>query len=100
MVPFSWYVILSALVFMIGLVGVLTRRNLIIIFLSIELMLNGVNILLVASSHYLQAIQGQVLVFFVIMVAASEAAIGLALILLIWRNRATVSIDDLSLMRG
>lgn len=100
MVPVTWYIILSALLFTIGVVGVLTRRNIFIILMSIELMLNAANINLVAFSHYLQSITGQVFVIFVITVAAAEAAVALGLIILIARNRDTVHVDDLTLMKG
>ena len=99
-VPLSWYVILSAVVFSIGIFGFLTRRNIIIMFLSIELMLNGVNISLIAFSHYLQDLRGQVFVFFVIAVAAAEAAIGLAIIMALFRNKATAHVDDMNEMKG
>ena len=79
MVPLNWYLMLSAVVFMIGVFGFLTRRNIIIMFMSVELMLNAVNISLVAFSHYLQDMRGQILVIFIITVAAAEAAIGLAI---------------------
>lgn len=99
-VPLSWYLILSAIVFSIGIFGFLTRRNIIIMFLSIELMLNGVNISLIAFSHYLQDLRGQVFVFFVIAVAASEAAIGLAIIMALFRNKATAHVDEMNEMKG
>lgn len=99
-VPLSWYLILSAVVFSIGIFGFLTRRNIIIMFLSIELMLNGVNISLIAFSHYLQDLRGQVFVFFVIAVAAAEAAIGLAIIMALFRNKATAHVDDMNEMKG
>lgn len=100
MVPLNWYLMLSAVVFMIGVFGFLTRRNIIIMFLSIELMLNGVNISLVSFSHYLQDMRGQILVFFIITVAAAEAAIGLALILALFRNKATAHVDEMTEMKG
>ncbi len=100
MVPLSWYMGLSAAVFSIGIFGFLTRRNIIIMFMSIELMLNAVNINLVAMSHYLQDIRGQVMVMFIIAVAAAEAAIGLAIIIAIFRNRATVHVDEINEMKG
>lgn len=99
MVPLSAYVILSALLFTIGVVGVLIRRNAIAIFLSVELMFNAVNIALVAFSHYLQSLSGQVFVFFVITVAAAEAAVGLAIVIMIYRSRATVNVDEFNLLR-
>ncbi len=100
MVPLSWYIVLSAIVFSIGMFGFLVRRNLIIIFLSIELMLNSVNISLAAFSHYLQSINGQILVFFVITVAAAEAAIGLAILIAFYRNKPTVEADEINLLKG
>src|SRR3990172_2848108 len=89
MVPLNWYLMLSAAVFSIGVFGFLTRRNIIIMFMSIELMLNAVNISLVSFSHYLQDMRGQILVFFIITVAAAEAAIGLAIIIPLFRNKTT-----------
>ncbi|HDZ62367.1 MAG TPA: NADH-quinone oxidoreductase subunit NuoK [Nitrospirae bacterium] len=100
MVPLSWYVVLSAVVFSIGVFGFLARRNLIIVFLSIELMLNSVNISLAAYSHYLQSMRGQMLVFFVIAVAAAEAAIGLAILVAFYKNKATVNVDEINIMKG
>ncbi len=91
---------LSALVFSVGVIGFLIRRNIIIMFISIELMLNAVNISLVAFSHYLQSMRGQILVFFIITVAAAEAAIGLALLIAFFRNKTTVSVDEINLMKG
>jgi len=99
-VPLSWYIVLSAVVFSIGVFGFLTRRNLIIIFMSIELMLNSVNISLVAFSHYLQSMKGQIIVFFIITVAAAEAAIGLAILIAFFRNKATVKVDEINLLKG
>lgn len=100
MVPLSWYIVLSALMFSIGVFGFLSRRNLIIIFMSIELMLNSVNISLIAFSHYLQSMRGQILVFFVITVAAAEAAIGLAILIAFYKNNPTVKADEISLLKG
>ena len=90
---------LSAALFMIGVIGVLVRRNIIIIFMSIELILNAVNINLVALSDQLQNLVGQVFVVFVIAVAAAEAAVGLGIIIAFYRNKETVNIDEMSLMR-
>ena len=90
---------LSAALFMIGVVGVLVRRNLIVVFMSIELMLNAVNINLVAYSHQLQNAIGQVFAIFVIAVAAAEAAVGLGIILAFYRNKETVNIDEMNVMR-
>jgi len=92
--------ILSTVVFAIGVFGFLSRRNIIIIFMSIELMLNGVNINLIALSHYLQDLRGQILAFFVIAVAASEAAIGLAIVIALFRNKATAHVDEIHEMKG
>ena len=99
MVPLSYYMILSAVVFLIGLVGVLIRRNIIIILLSIELMLNATNINFVAFSHYLNDISGQVFVFFALTVAAAEVAVGLAIIIALHRDKATVNVEELNLMK-
>jgi len=100
MVPLNWYLMLSAAVFSIGVFGFLTRRNIIIMFMSIELMLNAVNISLVAFSHYLQDLRGQILVFFIITVAAAEASIGLAIIIALFKNKNTVHVDEMNEMKG
>tara|TARA_B100000949_G_scaffold186896_1_gene169262 strand:+ start:174 stop:482 length:309 start_codon:yes stop_codon:yes gene_type:complete len=94
------YTILSAALFSIGMIGVLVRRNIIIIFMAIELMLNAVNINLVAYSRQLENLVGQVFVVFVIAVAAAEAAIGLGIILAFFRNKETVNIDEMNVMRS
>jgi NADH-quinone oxidoreductase subunit K len=91
--------LLSAALFIIGVIGVLVRRNIIIIFMSIELMLNAVNINLVAYSSQLHSVVGQVFAVFVIAVAAAEAAVGLGIILAFYRNKETVNIDEMNLMR-
>ncbi|MFZ3138806.1 MAG: NADH-quinone oxidoreductase subunit NuoK [Thermodesulfovibrionales bacterium] len=100
MVPLSWYMVLSMVVFAIGVFGFLARRNIIIMFMSIELMLNAVNINLIALSHYLQDMRGQILAFFVIAVAAAEAAIGLAIVIALFRNKATAHVDEIKEMQG
>ncbi len=100
MVPLHWYMWLGAAVFSVGIFGFLTRRNVIIMFLSIELMLNGVNISLVSLSHYMQDLRGQVLTLFIIAVAAAEAAIGLAIVIAVFRNRQTVHVDEIKEMKG
>ena len=92
--------ILSTVVFTIGVFGFLSRKNIIIIFMSIELMLNAVNINLISLSHYLQDLRGQILAFFVIAVAAAEAAIGLAIVIALFRNKATAHIDEIHEMKG
>ena len=98
-VPISWYLILGAILFTIGAVGVLVRRNVIVIFLSIELMLNAVNLVFVAFSRQLHSMDGQVVVFFIMTVAAAEAAVGLAIIIAAFRNRETMNADELNLLR-
>jgi NADH-quinone oxidoreductase subunit K len=99
-VPLSYYMILSAIVFLTGMVGVLIRRNIIILLLSIELMLNATNINFVAFSYYLQDTAGQVFVFFALTVAAAEVAVGLAIILALYRGKATVNVEEFNLMKG
>jgi NADH-quinone oxidoreductase subunit K len=99
MVPLSSYLILSAVLFTIGVLGVLVRRNILIIFMSIELMLNAVNLALVAFSREFGSADGQVFVFLVMTVAAAEAAVGLAIIICLFRNRKSVNVDDLNLMK-
>jgi len=94
------YLVLGGIIFTIGMIGVLIRRNLIVMFMSLELMLNGVNINLAAFSNYLQNMTGQVFIVFVMAVAAAEAAIGLALIITLFRNKQTVNADELNIMRG
>jgi len=93
------YLSLSATTFVIGVVGVLARRNAIIVFMSIELMLNSVNLSLVAFSAFLGDVTGQMLVFFVMTVAAAEAAVGLAIIIALFRNKQTVNIDDINILK-
>ena len=100
MVPLNWYIILSAVIFMIGVGGFLVRRNLFIMLMSIELMLNAVNLSLVAFSHYLQDMKGQIFVIFIITVAAAEAAIGLAIIVSLFRNKQTIHADEITEMKG
>ena len=99
MVPMSYFVGLSAVLFAIGVAGVLLRRNIIVIFMSIEIMLNAVNLAFVALGRRLGSMDGQVIVFFVMTVAAAEAAVGLAIIISVFRNRATINADELNLMR-
>jgi NADH-quinone oxidoreductase subunit K len=99
-VPLTHYLVLSAVLFVLGAVGVLTRRNGLIMFMSIELMLNAVNLTLVAYSRALGDMAGHILVFMVMTVAAAEAAVGLAIVWSIFRTRTTVNIDDLTLMKG
>jgi len=99
MITPTHYMMLSAALFIIGVIGVLVRRNLIVVFMSIELILNAVNINLVAYSQQLQNTIGQVFAIFVIAVAAAEAAVGLGIILAFYRNKETVNIDEMNVMR-
>ena len=99
MVPVSWYLLLAAVMFAIGAFGALTRRNGIAIFLSIELMLNAANLSLVAYSRQLHDLTGQMVVFFALAVAAAEAAVGLALFVAVFRQRRTIDVNRLNLMR-
>jgi len=98
-VPLAYYLCLSAALFAIGAVGVLTRRNVIVVFMCIELMLNAVNLTLIAFSAYLGSIAGQALVLFVMAVAAAESAVGLAIVISVYRNRQTVNIDDINILK-
>jgi NAD(P)H-quinone oxidoreductase subunit 4L len=98
--PIAYFLVLSALIFCIGVYGVLSRSNAVMVLLSIELMLNAVNINLVAFSTMFEAgVQGQVFALFVIAVAAAEVGVGLAIVILIYRNRQSVDVDDMSLMK-
>ncbi|HEX7078010.1 MAG TPA: NADH-quinone oxidoreductase subunit NuoK [Candidatus Eisenbacteria bacterium] len=99
-VPLLWYQMLAAILFTIGVVGVLVRRSALVIFMSIELMLNAVNLSFVAFSRQYGSMDGHVFVFFVMAVAAAEVAIGLAIIVAIFRNRETASVDDVHLLKG
>jgi NADH-quinone oxidoreductase subunit K len=98
-VPLSWYLILSAVLFVLGAAGFVFRRSIITVFMSIELMLNAVNLSLVAFSYRWAKIDGQVFTFFVMVVAAAEAAVGLAIILTVFKNRATLAVDDVASMK-
>ncbi len=99
-VPLQAYLILSAALFTIGVVGVLIRRNVLIIFMAIELMLNAVNLSFIAFSRFLTSMDGQVIVFFVMAVAAAEVALGLAIIIALYRNKESVNVDEINLLRG
>jgi NADH-quinone oxidoreductase subunit K len=99
-VPLSWYLILSAVLFTLGVAGFLLRRNVIAVFMSIELMLNGVNLSFVTFSYQLKQVNGHIFSFFVMVVAAAEAAVGLAIILTVFKNRSTLNIDDVSSMKN
>jgi len=100
MVPVSYYFALSAVLFALGALGVLIRRNAIIIFMSVELMLNAANLLFVAFARMYEALQGQIYVFFVISVAAAEVAVGLAIIVAIFRTKKSIDIDEMSSLKG
>ena len=100
MVPIAYYIILSAILFTIGVVGVLVRRNALIIFMSIELMLNAANLTFVAFGSFLQNFSGQIFVFFVIAVAAAEVAVGLALIVEIFKSKRSIDVDQMSSLKG
>jgi len=99
MIPITHYLILSALLFSVGVAGVISSRNLIVMFMSIELMLNAANLSIIAFSRYLNIMDGHVIVFLVLTVAAAEAAVGLAIIIAIFRNRATINADRFSLFK-
>lgn len=99
MIPISWYLALAVGLFTIGAVGVIVRRNVISMMLAIELMLNSVNLTLVTFSSYFQELSGQVLVFFVMVVAAAEAGVGLAIVVLLFRNRETMNVDEASMLK-
>ena len=99
MIPLSYYVTLSGIVFLTGVVGVLLRRNIIIILLSVELMLNATNINFVAFSYYLGNVAGQVFVFFALTVAAAEVAVGLAIIIALYRSKASINVDEFQLLK-
>lgn len=100
MIPLSWPLALSAIVFTIGVVGVLTRRNALVIFMSVELMLNAANLAFVAFGRELKTLDGQVFVFFVMTVAAAEVAVGLAIIVNLFRLRESVFVDEINLLKG
>ncbi|HTP80478.1 MAG TPA: NADH-quinone oxidoreductase subunit NuoK [Bacteroidota bacterium] len=99
MVPIQHYLILSAILFFTGAAGVLARRNAIIVFMSIELMLNSANLTLVAFSAYLGDVTGQMLAFFVMTVAAAEAAVGLAIVIALFRKKQSVNLDEINLLK-
>ena len=100
MIPLSWYMALAVVLFCIGVCGFLTRRNIIMMLLSLELMLDGVNLNLVALSHYLDSVRGQAFTFFIITVAACEAAIGLGIAIALYRSRKAVHVDTITELKG
>jgi NADH-quinone oxidoreductase subunit K len=99
-VPLAWYLILSAVLFSLGIAGFLFRKSVITIFMSIELMLNAVNLSFVAFSYQLKQVNGHIFTFFVMVVAAAEAAVGLAIILTVFKNRATLNVDEMNSMKN
>jgi len=98
-VPLSWYLILSAILFALGVAGFIFRRNIITVFMSIELMLNAVNLSFVTFSYQFKQVDGHIYSFFVMVVAAAEAAVGLAIILTVFKNRSTLMIDEVNSMK-
>jgi NADH-quinone oxidoreductase subunit K len=99
-VPTSWFLMLGAALFVLGAAGFLFRRNIITVFMSIELMLNAVNLSFIAFAYQLKQVDGHLFAFFVMVVAAAEAAVGLAIILTVYRNRATLNIDEVDSMKN
>jgi len=99
MVPLAYYLMLSGVIFSIGVLGFLVRRNMLVIFMSIELMLNAVNLSLVAFARQFGSVDGQIFVFLIMTVAAAEAAVGLAIIIAFFRNKKSANVDDLNLMK-
>ena len=100
MVTAGWYMALAAVLFSIGTAGVLVRRNALVMFMSIELMLNAVNLTFVAAGNELGLIEGQVAVLFIIVVAAAEVTVGLAILVAVFRRRSTANVDELAALRG
>jgi len=98
-VPIAWYLVLSAALFSLGVCGFLIKRNIITVFMSIELMLNGVNLAFIAFANRWHQVDGQIFVFFVMVVAAAEAAVGLAIIIAVFRSRNTLNVDQIDLMK-
>ncbi|MFN7937383.1 MAG: NADH-quinone oxidoreductase subunit NuoK [Bryobacteraceae bacterium] len=99
-VPLNWYLTLSAILFALGVAGFIFRRNIITVFMSIELMLNAVNLSFIAFSYQLRQVDGHIFSFFVMVVAAAEAAVGLAIILTVFKNRATLAIDEVNSLKN
>jgi NADH-quinone oxidoreductase subunit K len=99
LIPLSYYIALSSILFIVGIIGVLIRRNFIIILMAVEVMLNAANINLVAFSYYLESLAGQVVALFVIAIAAGEAAVGLAIIILVFRGKIATNVDQINLLK-
>ena len=100
MVPLTWYVALGAVLFVTGAAGVLLRRNILIVLMSLELMLNSVNINLVAFSHFLGDLRGQIIAIFVIAITAAEVAVALGILVALVRNKPTLEVDEVTIMKG
>jgi NADH-quinone oxidoreductase subunit K len=100
MISLSHYLVLAAALFTLGVMGVFVRRNAIVIFMCIELMLNAVNLTFIAIARYLHGLEGQIFVFFVMTVAAAEVAVGLAIIVVVFRRRETIRLDEIHVLRG
>jgi NADH-quinone oxidoreductase subunit K len=99
-VPASYYLVLSAILFSVGVAGVLIRRNALVVFMSVEMMLNAANLTLITYSRFLGDVQGQVFVLLVIAVAAAEVAVGLAIVVALYRHKATTDVDEANLLKG
>ena len=98
-IPPALYLMLSGVLFTIGVIGALSRRNVIVVFMCIELMLNAVNLTFITLSHFLQSMDGVIFAFFVMAVAAAEAAVGLAIFVLVYRSRETINVDEINLLK-
>jgi NADH-quinone oxidoreductase subunit K len=98
-VPPALYLVLSGMLFTVGVIGALTRRNAIVVFMSIEVMLNAVNLTFITLSHFLQSMDGVIFAFFVMAVAAAEAAVGLAIFVMIYRSRETINVDEINILK-
>jgi len=99
-VPAEYYLVLSAILFTLGVIGVLIRRNALVMFMSVELMLNAVNLTLVTYSHFLENVDGQIFVLLVMAVAAAEVAVGLAIVVALYRHKETTDVDEMDLLKG
>jgi len=99
-VPAEYYLVLSAILFTLGVVGVLIRRNALVMFMSVELMLNAVNLTLITYSHFLENVDGQIFVLLVMAVAAAEVAVGLAIVVALYRHKETTDVDEMDLLKG
>ena len=100
MIPLEWYLTIGFILFAIGVTGVLVRRSIIMVLMSIELILNSANITFIAYAHYLASMTGQIIVFFVLTMAAAEVALGLALVIALFRVRGTLNVDEMNLLKG